>query len=186
MIWVRKRSIFVAGVRALLIGSLLALACACCAQEIKLDSAGVRFGFSPFGAGHDFYESDLFVNWNLPWNWDLGPSWDLQSRADVSVGWIAESGAKAGIASAGPTLLLAKRGLPLSLEAGISPTLMTRSDFRSKDFGIPFQFTSHAGLNVDVSSRIRVSYRFQHMSNADLSPHNPGLNLHMIGLSYLF
>src|SRR5579864_7808686 len=131
--------------------SLLALVSACCAQEIRLESAGARFGFDPIGAGHDFYQAEAFVNWTLPWSWDLGSSWDLQSRGDVSAGWIAESGAQAAIASAGPTLVLAKRGLPFSFEAGVRPTLMTRSDFRSKDFGLPFEFTSHAGVNLDVS-----------------------------------
>jgi hypothetical protein len=42
------------------------------------------------------------------------------------------------------------------------------------------------GLSFEISSRIRLSYRFQHMSNAGLGLHNPGLNLNMFGISYVF
>jgi hypothetical protein len=63
---------------------------------------------------------------------------------------------------------------------------LSQSDFGAKDFGVPFQFTSHVGLNWDVTSHWRLGYRFQHMSNAGLDAHNPGLNMHMFGLSYLF
>jgi hypothetical protein len=114
----------------------------------------------------------------------LGSGWTLQSRLDVSLGWLGESGADAGIASAGPTFLMSRPDFPLSLEGGISPTLLTRSDFEDKDFGIPFQLTSHVGLNFDITAHIRIGYRFQHMSNAGLSDPNPGLNMHMISLSY--
>ncbi|HLH52416.1 MAG TPA: acyloxyacyl hydrolase [Verrucomicrobiae bacterium] len=155
-------------------------------QFFHLESAGVRFGFDPSGAARNFYQGEVFAQWDLPWSWDLGSSWTLQSKLEASAGCVGESGSEAGIATFGPSLLLGRLNLPISLEGGVNPTLMTRSRFDSKDFGIPFQFTSHIGLNYDVSSRIRVSYRFQHMSNASLSSHNPGLNLHVLGLSYLF
>ena len=46
------------------------------------------------------------------------------------------------------------------------------------DFGIPFQFTSHAGLNWEIGGHFGVGYRYQHMSHTHLSDRNPGLNLH--------
>ena len=164
----------------------LAFVCDCSAQSINLESAGARFGFSPEGAGHGFHQAEAFVNLDLPWNWDLGASWLLQSRLEASAGWIGESSDSAAIATLGPTLALGQHSFPFSFECGISPTVLTRSDFPTKDFGIPFQFTSHGGANFDITSHIRLSYRFQHMSNASLSRHNPGLNLQVFGLSYLF
>jgi hypothetical protein len=146
----------------------------------------VRAGFYANGAGSDFHQAEGFVNVNLPWDWDLGSQWHLQSMFDGSIGWLGESGANAAILTLGPSLLLGRQHLPVSFEGGVSPTVLTRSDFPSKDFGVPFQFTSHAGLNLDITSRVRFGYRFQHMSNASLSAHNPGLNMHMFGLSYLF
>ncbi len=47
-----------------------------------------------------------------------------------------------------------------------------------------FQFTSHVGLNWDFAEHWRLGYRFQHISNADLAKPNPGLNMHLVTLSY--
>ncbi len=156
------------------------------AQELRLESVGTRLGFYPDGANGHFYEVDAAANWNLPWSWELGSSWRLQSRVDLSVGWLGQSSANAALGSAGPTLIGFLKTFPLSVEAGVSPTIISRSNFPSKDFGDLFQFTSHVGFSFDVAPKVRVGYRFQHMSNAGLSRHNPGLNLHMLGVSYLF
>ena len=155
-------------------------------QDFYLESAGARFGFYPGGASKHFYQAEAFANLAMPWSWDLSSEFRLESRFDTSLGWLGEQGDNAAIASAGPTLCVRPKTFPVSLECGVSATVLTRSDFVSKDFGIPFQFTSHAGINVDVSSHFRLSYRFQHMSNAGLSGFNPGLNMHMLGLSYVF
>jgi hypothetical protein len=37
-----------------------------------------------------------------------------------------------------------------------------------------FQFICHLGLNWDFATHWRLSYRYQHMSNADLALENPG------------
>jgi hypothetical protein len=41
-------------------------------------------------------------------------------------------------------------------------------------------------LNWDFAAHWRLSYRFQHMSNAGLSLQNPGLNMNMFSLGYIF
>jgi lipid A 3-O-deacylase len=182
-----KNTLALAGaVRRVFLFGLLAIASTCAAQQFHLESAGGRFGFYPFGAGSHFYEADAFTDWDLPWNADLGGRWRLQSRLDSSMGWLGEAAANAVIGSVGPTLVFARENSRVSFEAGVSATGLSRSDFRDKNFGQPLQFTSHAGLNFDIASRIRLSYRLQHMSNAGLSSHNPGLNMHMFGVSYLF
>jgi hypothetical protein len=170
----------------LVIAWLLASASRCPADDIHVESTGARFGFNPIGDGDHFRQAEAFVNWDLPWNWDLGSLWRLQSRFDFSAGWLGESSANAAIFEAGLTLALNRQPSPLSFEVGLAPAGLTRTDFISKDFGSPFQFITHAGVNLDLFSRLRLSYRFQHMSNADINHHNPGLNLHMFGLSYVF
>jgi hypothetical protein len=179
-------SFWLFGSRALLIGTLLVSASACSGQDVQFEATGARFGFSPVGAGRNFHEAEGFANWNLPWIWDLGSLWRLRSWVDVSGGWIGESGDNGAIVTAGPSLSVGKEASVVCLNCGISPTLLTRWDFPTKDLGTAFQFTSHAEIDLEVSSRVRLSYRFQHMSNAGLSRHNPGLNLVMLGLSYVF
>ena len=167
-------------------GFLLTLKGLCYGQELRLESAGARFGFYPFGAGSHFYQAEAFGNVNLPWNWNLGRQWSLQSRLDSSAGWLGDKYANAFVGTVGPTLLFQRKNLPISFEGGLSPTILSRSDFPDKNFGQLVQFTSHAGLNFDLGTHFRLSYRFQHMSDAGLNSHNPGLNMQVFGASYLF
>lgn len=86
----------------------------------------------------------------------------------------------------GPDFVLRRDRFPVNLELGVSPTILSRAKFDGMDFGIPFQFTTHAGLNWEIGGHFGVGYRYQHMSNAHLSHHNPGLNLHGVVLYYRF
>jgi hypothetical protein len=150
------------------------------------ESVGARAGFSATSSGDNFYQSDAFANWNLPWGWELGKEWHLQTRLDFAVGWLGEGRDNGVVGSLGPSLVLSRAGLPVSLDGGISPTLLSRSDFGVKNFSTDIQFTTHVGVNWDFATHWRVSYRFQHMSNANLGSQNPGLNMHFLGLSYVF
>jgi hypothetical protein len=156
------------------------------ADPIRLESAGARFGVPANESSGDFHSVEAFLNLDLPWNWDLGHEWKLKSRSDASAGYLGESSLGAAIITLGPSLELGRNQLPLSLEGGVSPAYISRSEFDTKNFGINFQFISHAGLNFDISNRIRIGYRFQHMSNAGFSDRNPGLNLHLFGIGYRF
>jgi Lipid A 3-O-deacylase (PagL) len=165
---------------------LLAQLAASQGQEFKLESAGIRGGFAGNDSSGDFHQAEAFMDWNLPWGWDLGSQLRLQTRLDASLGWLGDSHHSAVIGSAGPMFALTHARIPLSLDGGISPTFLSRSEFESKDIGTEFQFTSYIGLNWDFAPNFRVGYRFQHMSNAGFSNHNPGLNMHMFSLSYVF
>jgi len=171
---------------------LLAAAGASRAQELRFESAGARFGFPANESSRGFLEADAFVNWNLPWAWDLGRDWRLASRLELSAGWLGSNKRNGILGTIVPALALSHGRFPLGLEAGSGPTLLTRTKFgtgnevESKDFGLPFQFTSHIGLYGDVTKRLRLGYRFQHMSNAGLGSPNPGLTLHVFYASYLF
>jgi hypothetical protein len=182
----RTRLFWCFAVGVLTPGTLLGIGSNAFGEDIRWESMGLRFGFYPNGAAEDFHQAEVCAKWTLPWGWDLDSVWRLQTKLDTSVGWIGDRGVNAAIATAGPTLCLARQRLPLSFELGVSPTVLTRSAFPSKDLGFPFQFTSYAGLNLDLGSHIRLTYRIQHMSNADIAKPNPGLNLHMLGVSYLF
>ena len=118
--------------------------------------------------------------------WDLGKEWHLQSRLDLSAGWLGDHGDNAAIGTLGPSLVLSRERLPVSLEGGSARRFSAGTTSVEKDLGTDFQFTSHVGLNWDFAPHWRLGYRFQHMSNAGLASHNPGLNMHMFGLSYVF
>jgi hypothetical protein len=155
-------------------------------EDFRLESVGVRGGVSANPGRNEFHQAEFFGNWNLPWGWDLGKEWHLQSRLDLSVGWLGDSSQSATVGTLGPTLVLGRAWWPVSLEGGVSPTLLSSYKFESKSLGTDVQFTSHVGLNWDFAAHWRLGYRFQHMSNADLSRDNPGLNMHLLALSYVF
>lgn len=150
------------------------------------ESTGLRFGIAPTAENFDFHQGEAFADWNLPWRCDLGAKMTLQTRLDASAGWFGRGAEGAGIFGAGPFLALGRTGLPLQLEAGANVTGITRTQFVGKNFGDPVQFTSYAGLYWDFLPHFRVGCRFQHMSNASLNQHNPGINLIMAGVSYVF
>jgi hypothetical protein len=156
------------------------------AEDFRLESVGMRGGLSANTSGEDFYQAEAFGNWNLPWRWDLGKEWHLQSRLDLSFGWLAERSDDAAIGTLGPSLVLGRERLPLSLEGGVSPTFLSRHEFESTNLGSDFQFTTHVGVNWDFAAHWRLGYRFHHISNAGLASPNPGLNMHLLALSYVF
>ncbi len=168
------------------IGLLLAMIASGQAGDFSFESAGARFGAGASSSNRDFHQAEAFVDVNLPWHWDLGKKWNLETRLDLSAGWLGNNRDSAAVGTLGPVLALRREGFPIFLAGGSSPTLLSRSDFETKNFGEPFQFTSHIGLYWDITEHWRAGYRFQHMSNAGISTSNPGLNLHAVALSYRF
>lgn len=156
------------------------------ADDFRLESVGTRFGLFHDGANSRFYQAEAFANCDLPLSWSLGADWRLQPRLDASLGWLGQSSVNAAIASCGPSLIAGAKTFPISFELGLSPTILSRYDFPSKDLGQLVQFTSHAGINFDISHRVRLGYRFEHLSNGGLSHPNPGLNLNIFAVGYLF
>jgi len=156
------------------------------AEGISFESAGARFGMGSNRSSRDFYEAEAFADLNLPWRWNLSAHLHVESRLDLGVGWLAERSSHAALGEVGPLLVLGYGEFLLTLAIGSNATGLSRSDFETKDLGIAFQFTTHIGLNWDFAQHFRLGYRYQHSSNAGLNSRNPGLNLHMLGLSYLF
>ena len=156
------------------------------AEGFSLESVGMRGGFQADHSNRDFYEVEGFGNLNMPWGWDLGKEWHLQSRLNLSLGWLNGRGESAIIGSVGPSLILSRARLPLSFDGGVLPTCLSQNQFGSYDFGMDFQFTSYLGLSWALTPHWCLGYRFQHMSNAGLAPSNPGLNMHMVAVSYVF
>ena len=174
------------GVTTLVLAGLLAGVVASRAEGFSLESVGVRGGFQADHTHRDFGQLEGFGNLNLPWGWNLGREWRVQSRLGLSVGWLGVRREDAVIGTVGPSLILSRARLPLSFDGGVSPTILSKAHFDSEDFGMILQFTSYLGLNWDFAAHWRVGYRFQHMSNGGLATPNPGLNMHMFSVSYVF
>jgi hypothetical protein len=162
---------------------LLLFASRCGAQDFIL---GARGGISFDGGSQRFHEAEAFAQMELPWKWDFISDFYFRPGLDASAGWISDNAADGFIGTLGPMLKLGKGKFPVTLEAGVSPTILSRDRFGAKDFGDDVQFTSHIGVNWQVTKHFTVGWRFQHMSNAGLARPNPGVNLEILSIGYKF
>jgi hypothetical protein len=90
------------------------------------------------------------------------------------------------VVTLGPGVDLGKGNAPFTLSVGFRPTFISRYVFGRAHLGRRLQFTSHIGFNLRLAPNLVGGYHFQHMSNGTLSGPNPGVDLHMIGLTVRF
>lgn len=148
--------------------------------------AGARIGFSKSVHGESFNQLEIAAAYRLPWTWMPDSGWRLDSRINASAGILHGGSDTAAIVAVGPGLAWVSPSQQFAVEAGISPTLMTRHEFGDADFGGIFQFTSFIGLSSRIGNQTTASLRVQHMSNASIYNPNPGLDQVMLGINYRF
>lgn len=169
----------------LLVIALFTFASAVRGADQKWVEVGVRYGFAEVVEGEDFNQLEIAATYRLPWTRRLDQGWTLESRINASAGALHHDGGDtAAIVTIGPGLAWVSPSQQYTIEAGISPTLVSKHEFGEADFGGNFQFTSFTGLNSRLGERTTATFRVQHMSNAGIYNHNPGLNHIMLGINY--
>jgi hypothetical protein len=156
------------------------------AEETDWTAVGFRAGLSATDGNEDFEQYEMFATHGLPWSWQLAPGWFLSTNINLSAGALRGGGETGFIGSVGPSITLSMVQDFILLDGGISAALLSEHRFGRENFGGPIQFISHVGIGFKLSSNLGVGYRFQHMSNASIYKRNPGLELHMLELSYFF
>ena len=73
-------------------------------------------------------------------------------------------------------------------EVGIGPHLISETRLGKQQYSTALQFGSLIGFGLGFGDRgqYEVSYRYQHLSNADIKTPNQGMNLHLLRLGYAF
>ena len=153
---------------------------------IDWQTIGLRGGISNNSNEEDFKQYEGFATWNLPWSGDLAFNWSLIAYLEANAGLLNGGGESAFVGSIGPGIYFRGFRDKIRILMGINPTIISKHEFGDEDFGGPFQFTSHIGIDFNFVRHCAIGYRFQHMSNFVFYDSNPGLNLHMIEISYLF
>lgn len=72
------------------------------------------------------------------------------------------------------------------LEAGVGPTVFSRSRFAGKNLSTAFQFGDHIGAGFYLTPSSKIGVRLSHFSNADIKMPNPGLNVVQVLYDYRF
>ena len=156
------------------------------ADETDWIEVGFRAGLSATGGNEDFEQYEVLASHGLPWGWQLTPGWFVSTRINLSAGALRGGGTTGFIGSVGPTVALSMVDGLILLDGGISAAILSKHKFGRENFGGPIQFVSHVALSFKLATNLGVGYRFQHMSNASIYKRNPGLELHMLELSYFF
>jgi len=148
--------------------------------QAQVTSIGFRTGINTFHLKNRFRQFEIFVDMDLPYHKNVSEGALLQTKFEVTGGILQNFSQNGLIFSAGPGFELnIIRGVSL-IDAGISPTFITRHSFTTNELGGLFNFTSYTGIYFSPFNFLIAGYRFQHMSNAGIYPQNPGVNLHII------
>ncbi|MBT8117252.1 MAG: acyloxyacyl hydrolase [Gammaproteobacteria bacterium] len=129
-------------------------------------------------------------------SWFEGGAWFLSGYWDTELGYLeTDIGVYNELVDVSVTpVLRLQRDADLSsgvtpyAEAGFGPHLISETRLGRRILSTAFQFGSLIGLGVGFGERgqYELSYRFQHISNADIKTPNDGLELHLLRLGYNF
>lgn len=175
----------------LLLLCLASLPSAALAQTVPAWEIGLRGGlegdlpFEQAGIEEQYVNAELYLLKFLDWERPLGESTRLRTRLDTGLGYLEAKGDVGGWLAFGGDLVLSAFADRFEVEGGFRPAVLFRDHYGKDDFGGPIHFATHLGLAVNFGP-VAVNYRFQHMSNAGIYDHNPGIDLHLIGLGYRF
>lgn len=160
------------------------------ATETGWNEAGMRVGFQE-GTRHEYFRQlDLFAVYALPWEWRSSSGWGVTANVEISATALQGGDVVAFMASVGPGISLNKSGKGLALDLGINIDILDRCKFVKQDFGGNVLFGAYMGLSYLFKNRIKVGYRIVHISNGKIfypnGTPNPGLDSHVIGVSWNF
>lgn len=154
------------------------------AQDSSRVVVGFRGGGSAINSDEKLVQCEVFAIYELPWSQRWSSGWVLGPWLNLTAGALRGGGKTGLIGSAGPCMALSKAGSPISLDAGTSVALLSEDQFGHLDVGGRFHFVTHGSISSQLGRNLQAGYRFQHMSNAGIEEQNPGLDLHMLELSY--
>ena len=150
-------------------------------------AAGLRGGIDDNrNLDEDYRQFEAFALYDLPWSWQVSSASTVGTCVEGNLGFLSSSGRYGVVGSVGPSVYLRTFNKRLFIIGGINATLISRDEYGDDDFGGPFQFTSHIGLNYRFGDHLSIGYRLQHMSNAGIYDKNPGINFNMLELGYFF
>ena len=161
-----------------------------------IDAISLSYGEETGNNNTKMYRLGLQNKWERTWlnegAWYVGGYWDAE-LAYLEADHV--SGENDEIFDLGLTpVFRMQRDASLSsgvspyAEAGIGPHLLSETSLGYKQYSTAFQFGSLIGFGLGFGDKgqYELSYRFQHISNADIKTPNNGINLHILRLGYAF
>lgn len=158
--------------------------------ESGWNETGIRMGIEASSRHEYLRQYEAFAVYGLPWDWRASSGWGVTPHVNFTLGALNGGGETAFIGSVGTALVLNKREPGFSTDLGINANLLDRRQIASIDFGSILQFGAYLGIHYSFKNGLKFGYRLMHISNghilyADCTP-NPGLDMHMFGISYVY
>jgi hypothetical protein len=169
-----------------------ALPAAHAASDSWVDGLTYTHGENSRKEGIDVHRLGIEKRWGHSWfnqgAWFLGGYWD----SEVAV-MQPDTGPDVYAVSITPVFRYQRdshlsSGVTPFAEAGIGAQLLSDVHVGSANVSSAFQFGSLVGFGIGFGERgqYELSYRFTHISNADIKKPNEGLDLHLFRLGYNF
>lgn len=160
------------------------------AAESGWNEIGVRAGF-PAATKHEYFRQyEIFAVYDLPWEYRHSSGWGVTPNANISLGVLDGAGESNFIGSLGTAIVFNKQAPGFSTDLGINANLLNKRHYGSQDFGSILQFGAYLGVYYRFTDGLKIGYRLQHISNGHIfypnGTPNPGLDLHLFGVSYMF
>lgn len=159
-----------------------------------IDALSFTYGQDEDSSDIEAYRVGLQNRWER--TWFNGGAWYLGGYWDAELAWIDSDNNDEGNTelwdlSLTPVLRYQRdaelsSGVTPFAEAGIGAHLLSDTRLGDQKLSTAFQFGSMVGFGLGFGERgqYELSYRFQHISNADIKKPNDGLNLHLLRLGY--
>lgn len=110
---------------------------------------------------------------------------DPKHKINLSGGAIRQDDDTEFFATFTPGIAFSKLGWRVSVDVGGGIALLSDDKIGDHDFGGPFQFAAHIGINYKIGWNIVLGYRFYHMSDGGIFD-GEGVNRHLFELSLQF
>jgi hypothetical protein len=88
-------------------------------------------------SGENFQQYEIFVDHKLPWSWQWS-SWQLDTHLRGTAGVLNGANETGFIGSIGPALSFSNTSLPLFLDLGVSPTVLSKKHVQQRQCGREF------------------------------------------------
>lgn len=145
----------------------------------------VRSGFTAIKKEETFHIQEVVAFHTLPWDWKWKDGWYLNTLWEIHFGLLSAAGEDRVLFSTGPALVLETPWKRVSFVFGVRPGFLEDHVFGKENVGGALQFTEELGVDLAILGGLSVGYRFQHLSNAGLYNHNPGLDFHVLEVRWL-
>jgi len=154
------------------------------------NEVGLRMGLQAGDKHGYFHQYEVFAVYGLPWEWRSSSGWGLAPQLNVSAGVLHVTQETGFIGSVGAGAVLDNPRFGLAPEIGLNANVLDRRQFGDQDFGSILQLGAYMGLFYRFDCGLKVGYRLQHISNGHIfystGTPNPGLDMHLIGVSWTF